>query len=149
MKKKSKNKKEAAKLLEYIYIVERGLQACEIIQAVAEKDPAKREGFLEEAGLQEMGKVEIEEGRLRVTLTLLQPLQPPNTPTLSSSSDNTTLPTSPPRPSELFLILTGGARSVTTEVIQLLHLLHKERGGEVGGLPLPVTAHPPLFRLAL
>eukprot|EP01031_Cornospumella_fuschlensis_P036021 gene36021-43686_t len=147
VRKKSKNKKEAAKLLEYIYIVERGLQACEIIQAVAEKDPAKRFRYLEETGLQEVGKVDIEEGRLRITLTLLT--TPPGP---SEATANSTTPSSNTRSGELFLVVTGGARSATTEVMQLLHLLHKERKAQLlqglAPMPVPIAVHPPLFRLA-
>ena len=56
VKKKSRNTKEAAKLAEYVALVERGLQACEILQAVtmSQRRQRQREVMLDLAGLREV-----------------------------------------------------------------------------------------------
>ena len=73
--KKSKKTKEAAKLREYITTVERSLQACEVLQAVAEKDSSRRSSFCEASKLTEVHRFSIHHNKVHVTVSFLLPIQ--------------------------------------------------------------------------
>lgn len=75
---RSKNTKEAAKLNEYVDVVERGLQGTEILQPILREasNKRRRERFLREAGLVEVDRFVVtspSNSRLSVLVTVLVP----------------------------------------------------------------------------
>lgn len=75
---RSKNTKEAAKLNEYVDVVERGLQGAEILQPILREasNKRRRERFLREAGLVEVDRFVVmspSNPRLSVLVTVLVP----------------------------------------------------------------------------
>ena len=68
-----KKMKEAGKLYEYVTTVERGLQAAEILQAVACGDDAQRAVLLAGAGLREVKRVVLARNHVRCVLSLMAP----------------------------------------------------------------------------
>jgi hypothetical protein len=72
--KKSRNTKEAAKLLEYITVVERGFQGTEIIQATKISDPILREKYLSFSGLKEIHRMTLSQNKYSCILSVLQPI---------------------------------------------------------------------------
>jgi hypothetical protein len=76
MKTKRKRLKEAAKVFEYTTAVERGLQAAEILQASSVSNATLRQQQLLEAGVTELKRVRIAEGKLRLVISVLSPVAP-------------------------------------------------------------------------
>ena len=66
--------KEASKVLEYINTVERGMQACEILQCINEKGDEKRSQQLSSAGLKEIKRVTLTDDKLSITMSILSPI---------------------------------------------------------------------------
>lgn len=73
LEKKSRNTKEAAKLLEYITTVERGMQSCELLQATMQLDESTRIEFLRAAGLNEVQQFTVSANKVSCTVTVLLP----------------------------------------------------------------------------
>eukprot|EP01038_Epipyxis_sp_PR26KG_P010183 gene10183-13700_t len=74
IKTKSRNLKEAAKILEYITVVERGMQAAEIIQSTNLKNKDDRIRLLMYAGLQEIHRFQISENKIKCVVSILMPI---------------------------------------------------------------------------
>lgn len=75
MKSKKNNRKEAAKVLEYVIAVERALQCANIIQDTMIDDFSDRTSYLIENGLKELKRFELEENKVKVIVSILQPIQ--------------------------------------------------------------------------
>lgn len=87
------------------------MQAAEILQAISQQDNNTRSSYLQEAGLQEIGRVSLDSYKLHVTLSVLRPIR---------SEDERF------GEGELVIALVDGARDTTTAVAQLLRLVAKE-----------------------
>ena len=74
---KRKRLKEAAKVYEYTTAVERAMQAAEIIQIVTSPQNIRRTQLYEEAGLKQLKRSIISVGKLKLVVTILQPIQDP------------------------------------------------------------------------
>lgn len=71
---KSKNRKEAAKLLEYVTAVERGMQAAEILQSLYERNNERRKELLSFAGLEELVRLDMQENKVHLSMFILRPI---------------------------------------------------------------------------
>lgn len=132
--KKSKNTKEAAKLSEYIDLVERGLQGTEILQPIIREanNARRRQRFLQEAGLQEIDRFIVftdkksdlkDYSHLAVQITVLVPLT--SNTDLNVNSDNIQL--SRFHPSEIIIAITDDPTQSESKTLEaLLHLATEE-----------------------
>eukprot|EP01039_Chlorochromonas_danica_P001664 gene1662-1818_t len=71
---KSKNRKEAAKLLEYVTAAERGMQAAEILQSLYERNSERRKEMLLFAGLEELARLDMQENKVHLSMFILRPI---------------------------------------------------------------------------
>lgn len=69
-----KIQKEASKVLEYVNVVERGLQGCEILQSMNISEISKRNEYLTYAGLTEIRRVILSYDKIKLTLSVLIPI---------------------------------------------------------------------------
>ena len=67
--------KEASKVLEYVNVVERGMQASEILQSLSEVDEKKRRKYLESANLKEIKRIHLKWDKVQVIMSVMRPIQ--------------------------------------------------------------------------
>lgn len=128
--KKKKNTKEAAKLREYVTTVERGMQACEILQTVSINDPMERKESLLQANLTEISRFPLHYNKLHCTVSFLLPI-PDNT---ENNTDYSQI--SPELQAygrdELVIAITDDVKKASISIAQLLRLMSFES-------PVPIT----------
>jgi len=159
---KSKIKKEAAKLWEYIQTVERAMQTAEIIQALSQRNTTFQQDeaaykhdsqFLKQlhaAGLKELRTVEVTANKITLCVSVLQPIFEP-----SSSNGNYSAFMQNFQLGELVIAVSWKHSNNTSHIFKrLLKLVDSEQ--PLVGIPLKavgfareeISLQPTLFRLA-
>jgi hypothetical protein len=128
VQKKSSNAKEAAKLREYITTVERGLQGCEILQAVSIKNNEKRRvKALRSAGLDEITKFSISSNKVHCFVSVLSPTNASLSSSPFSSLSSSIAESKRFYPNEIVVAIVDDVKSDDIEISQLLRLAGIEK----------------------
>ena len=144
-------RKEAAKLWEYVQVVERSLQAAEILQGVSRLSTVSRTKQLSAAGLTEVRRVTVSANGIVLTVSALKPC--------ISTTSNDTISQSLPRfeDDELVVAVTWQGRQANDSAMNLLRVLTLiNREPPLLDVPLKgvgfareeLSLQPSLFRLA-
>ena len=154
--KSKNNRKEAAKLYEYVETVERCFQACEILQACSSKDD-KRVKSLHDAGLEEMRSVPLEHNKIRITMSVCRATAE-NSNTLNATRKDMTRPTrfSPTKTmnkTEIVLIFyETDSNSFPNKITNLLDVMSERSKSydlaSVGFVDEEVSVQPTMFEIA-
>lgn len=124
IQKKSRNTKEANKIYEYIDTVERGLQACELLQI---HQMQKRIEFFQNIGLSELIGYQCSFHNIQVHVSLLNMTQEMLSQYHSSHNNtNASHSFATFKPNELILLIDESLPGENDEINNLLHILSKE-----------------------